>query len=81
MSDRTVCECHSHPIALCPDQPTALRLADALDALAEKFNEGWHDGITIDTSDILDSAEAAAELRRLHAENEALRVDAMRSKT
>lgn len=44
-------------------QPEALRLAEVLDLL-------WLDGQT--------PRQAAAELRRLHAENEALKVDAER---
>jgi hypothetical protein len=50
-------------------QPEALRLADSLCDLAEKFSEGWHEGIKIDASDIMLNNEAAAELRRLHEVN------------
>lgn len=42
----------------------ALKLAQDLRALADRFSEGWHDGIKIDASDIVllsDAAEALAE--------------------
>ena len=45
-------------------QPEALRLAQDLKALADRFSEGWHEGIKIDASDIVllsDAAEALAE--------------------
>ena len=45
-------------------QIEALKLAKDLRSLADRFSEGWHDGIKIDASDILllsDAAEALAE--------------------
>ena len=42
---------------------TPTELADALDALAKRFNAGWHDGIEIDATDIADLCEAAYVLR------------------
>lgn len=42
----------------------ALKLAQDLRILADRFSEGWHDGIKIDVSDIVllsDAAEALAE--------------------
>ena len=42
----------------------ALKLAQDLRALADRFSEGWHDGIKLDASDIVllsDAAEALAE--------------------
>lgn len=47
----------------------ALRLAD----LIERYNSGVHSQSIIE-----DYTKASAELRRLHAENEALRADAER---
>ena len=35
--------------------------------LADKFSEGWHDGITIDASDVMTLSEAAEEIERLRA--------------
>ena len=42
----------------------ALKLAQDLRALADRFSDGWHEGIKIDASDIVllsDAAEALAE--------------------
>lgn len=42
----------------------AMKLAQELRALADRFSEGWHEGIKIDASDIVllsDAAEALAE--------------------
>jgi hypothetical protein len=61
-----------HDIWICMDcmesdmskEQTALKLALELRQLADKFSEGWHDGIKIDASDIVllaDAAEALAE--------------------
>ena len=41
-----------------------MKLAQELRALADRFSEGWHEGIKIDASDIVllsDAAEALAE--------------------
>lgn len=38
-------------------------IAEELEALAEKFSEGWHDGIKIDASDVMLLCNAANELR------------------
>lgn len=38
-------------------------MAEELEALAERFSEGWHDGIKIDASDVMLLCSAANELR------------------
>ena len=45
-------------------QEAALRLAQDLRGLADKFSEGWHDGIKIDSSDIMLLAMAASALEQ-----------------
>lgn len=42
----------------------AARLALELRQLANKFSEGWHDGIKIDASDVMLLADAAAALEQ-----------------
>lgn len=60
-------------------QPEALRLADWLQAAVQTYPQTSEDepgGYASEVDQVMD--EAAAELRRLHAENEALRADADR---
>lgn len=40
--------------------------------LADKFSEGWHDGIRIDASDVMDLSKAADALTAQAAEIKAL---------
>lgn len=46
------------------DLEQAARLALELRQLANKFSEGWHDGIKIDASDVMLLADAAAALEQ-----------------
>ncbi len=51
----------------------ALRMAQDLRALADRLNDGWHEGIKIDASDIVllaDAAEALAEQPEQEPEKE-----------
>jgi hypothetical protein len=42
-------------------------LSSFLDQLANRFSEGWHDGIKIDATDIVDMGKAADHIRKLEA--------------
>lgn len=44
---------------------TNKELADELEKLAVRFYEGWHEGIDIDASDILNLYEASERLGKL----------------
>lgn len=44
---------------------TNKELADELEKLAVRFYEGWHEGIDIDASDILNLYEASERLSKL----------------
>lgn len=46
---------------------TPEELAAALRELAQRFSAGWHDGITIDATDIMDLNNAADALDELRA--------------
>ena len=50
----------------------AQRLAVFANELAVRFSEGWHDGIKIDASDIMDLSKVEYELRSLDAQNKAM---------
>lgn len=49
-------------------------LADSIERIAERFHAGWHDGIKIDATDLMDLENAANELRTSRRKVAALKV-------